>query len=85
MPCWLVEGHFEHNYSKMPSVKRNRTLRFLNDLELCTCLVWVTYLSHLHCATRSYFSRNLSHTLLVSLVYLGPGPFALNSTNFGGF
>ena len=28
MPCWLVEGHFEHNYSKMPSVKRNRTLRF---------------------------------------------------------
>ena len=21
MPCWLVEGHFEHNYSKRPSVK----------------------------------------------------------------
>ena len=39
---FAVEGHFEHNYSKMPSVKRNRTLRFLNDLELCTCLVWVT-------------------------------------------
>ena len=36
---WLVEGHFEHNYSKMPSVKRTRTLRFLNDLELRTCLV----------------------------------------------
>ena len=42
MPCWLVEGPFEHNYSKMPSVKRNMTLRFLNDLELCTCLVWET-------------------------------------------
>ena len=41
MSCWLVEGHFEHNYSKMPSVKKNRTLRFLNDLELCTCLVCV--------------------------------------------
>ena len=42
MPCWLVEGHFEHNNSKRPSVKRTKTLGFLNDLELCTCLVKVT-------------------------------------------
>ena len=42
MPCWLVEGHFEHNYSKMLSVKRNRTLGFLNDMELYACVVWVT-------------------------------------------
>ena len=21
MPCWPVEGHFEHNYSQRPSVK----------------------------------------------------------------
>ena len=42
MPCWLVEGHFEHNYSNMPSVKRNRTLGFLNDMELHACVVWVT-------------------------------------------
>ena len=39
MPYWLVEGHFEHKYSKMPSVKMNRTLGLLNDLELCACLV----------------------------------------------
>ena len=42
MPCWLVEGHFERNYSKMLSVKRNRTLGFLNDMELYACVVWVT-------------------------------------------
>ena len=41
MSCCLVEGHFEHNYSKMPSVKRNKTLRFLNDMELWNCvLAW---------------------------------------------
>ena len=33
--------------------------------------------NHSPCALRRYFSRNLSHTLLVSFVYLGPGPLCL--------
>ena len=42
MPCWLVEGHFEHKHLKNGKCKVDWTLRFLNDLELCACLVWVT-------------------------------------------
>ena len=42
MPCWLVEGHFEHKHLKKGKYKVNWTHRFLNDLELCACLVWVT-------------------------------------------
>ena len=42
MPCWLVKGHFEHKHLKKGNSKVDWTLRFLNDLELCACLVWVT-------------------------------------------
>ena len=33
---------FKIKNKKIQSVKRNWTLKFLNDLELCACLVWVT-------------------------------------------
>ena len=42
MPCLLVEGHFEHKSLKKSKCKVDWTLRFLNDLELCAFLVWVT-------------------------------------------
>ena len=39
MPCWLVEGHFERKHLKNGKYKVDWILRFLNDLELCACLV----------------------------------------------
>ena len=42
MPWLLIEGHFEHKHMKKGNSKVDWTLRFLNDLELCACLVWVT-------------------------------------------
>ena len=42
MPCLRVEGHFEHKQLKKSKCKVDWALRFLNDLELCACLVWVT-------------------------------------------
>ena len=42
MACWFVEGHFEHKHLKNGKSKVDWTLRSLNDLELCACLVWVT-------------------------------------------
>ena len=75
MSCWKVEGHLEHKHLKKGKCKVDWTLRFLNDMELCACLEWVIELSHLSCATRSYFSRNLSHTHFWSPLYtLVPDP-----------
>ena len=42
MFCWLVEGHFEHEHSKIGKCKVDWTLRFFNDLKWCAFLVWVT-------------------------------------------
>ena len=42
MPCWLVEDHFEHKHLKKGKCKLDWTIRFLNDLELCACMVWMT-------------------------------------------
>ena len=39
MPCLLVEDHFEHKQLKNGKCKVGWTLRFLNDMELCACLV----------------------------------------------
>ena len=35
-------GHFEHKHLKKSNSKMDLTLMFVNDLELCACLVWVT-------------------------------------------
>ena len=65
MPCWLVEGHFEHNYSKIPSVKRNRTRGFLNDMELYACVVWSPPL----CFKELFLKESHAHTHLLSPLY----------------
>ena len=39
MSCLLVEDHFEHKHLKNGKCKVGWTLRFLNDMELCACLV----------------------------------------------
>ena len=86
MSYWLVEGHFEHKHLKKGKCKVDWTLRFFNDPELCACLVWVSLLSHPPCASRSYFSRNLSYTHFWSPLYtLVLDPFSLNLTNLRGF
>ena len=42
MSCWLVKGHFERKHLKKGNSKVDGTLSFLNDLELCACLIWAT-------------------------------------------
>ena len=39
MPWLLVEGHCEHKHLKNGKCKLDWKQSFLNDLELCACLV----------------------------------------------
>ena len=39
MSWLLIEGHLEHKLLKMTKCNEDWTLKFFNDLELCSCMV----------------------------------------------